>query len=137
MGGYLAGRLRHRWSRVHADEIHFRDSAQGFLAWALALLVAVSFLTSVGSGFSVPTQNSVVAQSQSTPGAVAGAAASAADSAATLPDTPTAQTVEANRKAAAYGALWLFISLLAGAFSAAIFATVGGRHRHHLHVFVA
>ena len=137
MGGYLAGRLRHRWSRVHADEVHFRDSAQGFLAWALALVVAVSFLTSAGSGFSAPTQNSVVAQAQTTPGALAGAPTPSADGAALPSDNSTASAVEANRKAAAYGALWLFISLLAGAFSAAIFATVGGRHRHHLHVYVA
>src|SRR5579871_578695 len=33
LGGYLAGRLRSRWLGVDADEIHFRDTAHGFLSW--------------------------------------------------------------------------------------------------------
>ena len=33
------------------------------------------------------------------------------------------------RKASAYAALWLFITLLMGAFTASLLATVGGRHR--------
>lgn len=36
MGGYLAGRLRQRWAGVDADEVFFRDTAQGFLAWCVA-----------------------------------------------------------------------------------------------------
>src|SRR3954464_7408757 len=36
VGGYLAGRLRHTWAGVHNDEIYFRDTAHGLLAWALA-----------------------------------------------------------------------------------------------------
>src|SRR5438270_12658059 len=36
MGGYLTGRLRTRWQSVHGDEVHFRDTANGFLAWAVA-----------------------------------------------------------------------------------------------------
>ncbi len=38
LGGYLAGRLRRRWTSVHSDEVVFRDSAHGLLAWALATL---------------------------------------------------------------------------------------------------
>ena len=38
MGGYLAGRLRTRWAGVHADEVYFRDTAHGFLAWTVATL---------------------------------------------------------------------------------------------------
>ena len=34
-GGYLTGRLRTKWVGVHTDEIYFRDTAHGFLAWAL------------------------------------------------------------------------------------------------------
>jgi hypothetical protein len=34
MGGYLAGRLRTKWHAIHNDEIHFRDTANGFLVWA-------------------------------------------------------------------------------------------------------
>src|ERR1700742_4076371 len=33
MGGYLAGRLRTKWSNIHNDEVYFRDTAHGFLAW--------------------------------------------------------------------------------------------------------
>jgi len=44
MGGYLAGRLRNRWSGVQSTEVLFRDTAHGFLAWALAsVLGAVLF----------------------------------------------------------------------------------------------
>ena len=42
MGGYIAGRLRRRWTEVHTTEVFFRDTAHGLLAWALAaVLVAV------------------------------------------------------------------------------------------------
>ena len=46
LGGYLAGRLRHRWHRVQADEVHFRDTAHGFLAWSVATLATACMLTS-------------------------------------------------------------------------------------------
>lgn len=46
MGGYLAGRLRTRWIGVHTDEVYFRDTAHGFLAWAVASLATVALLTS-------------------------------------------------------------------------------------------
>ena len=36
IGGYLAGRLRTRWLGVHSDEVYFRDTAHGFLTWAVA-----------------------------------------------------------------------------------------------------
>ncbi|MEC5398797.1 hypothetical protein [Uliginosibacterium sp. H1] len=45
IGGYLAGRLRVRWSSVQADEVYFRDTAHGFLAWSVATLVTATFLT--------------------------------------------------------------------------------------------
>jgi hypothetical protein len=44
MGGYLAGRLRTRWHAIHNDEVHFRDTANGFLAWAVAVVITVAFL---------------------------------------------------------------------------------------------
>jgi hypothetical protein len=46
MGGYLAGRLRTKWASVHSDEIYFRDTAHGFLAWAVATLLTAGLLTS-------------------------------------------------------------------------------------------
>ena len=47
MGGYLAGRLRTKWTSTHADEVYFRDTAHGFLAWAIASLVSAVMLASV------------------------------------------------------------------------------------------
>lgn len=45
-GGYLAGRLRTKWARIHTDEVFFRDTAHGFLAWALASILVAAFATS-------------------------------------------------------------------------------------------
>lgn len=47
LGGYLAGRLRTRWADTQADEVYFRDTAHGFLAWAVATLATAALLTSV------------------------------------------------------------------------------------------
>src|ERR1700730_1915841 len=60
MGGYLAGRLRTKWANIHSDEVYFRDTAHGFLAWAVALVITAAFLTSaatsmVGSTASSPS----------------------------------------------------------------------------------
>lgn len=44
IGGYMAGRLRAKWSSVHTDEVHFRDTAHGLLAWAVATLLTVALL---------------------------------------------------------------------------------------------
>lgn len=46
-GGYLAGRLRTKWSPLRADEDFFRDTAHGFLAWAVASLATAALLASV------------------------------------------------------------------------------------------
>lgn len=46
LGGYLAGRLRIRWVGVPSDEVYFRDTAHGFLAWAVASLLTAAMLTS-------------------------------------------------------------------------------------------
>ena len=74
MGGYLAGRLRTRWAAVHSDEVYFRDTAHGFLSWAVASVVTAAFLTSaVGS---------IVGETAKVGGAVGGGAATAAVSAA-------------------------------------------------------
>ena len=221
LGGYLAGRLRTRWSSTHVDEVYFRDTAHGFLAWAIATLATAAMLTSaigaiVGTGASAVGS---VAGGAATTAAVAAPAAagamkndgagmgngyfvdslfrkdatapaSAASGAApeaapmgaeagrifasgleagALPsedskylgqqvaqrtglsqadaekrvndafarmkakaDQAKAEAKEAAdkaRKASAYAALWLFISLLAGAFVASLLATFGGRQR--------
>jgi hypothetical protein len=47
MGGYLAGRLRTKWVAVHTHEVFFRDTAHGFLVWAVGLVISAFFLSSV------------------------------------------------------------------------------------------
>ena len=49
LGGYLTGRLRTKWAVIHTDEVYFRDTANGFLAWAVALVITVTFLTSAAA----------------------------------------------------------------------------------------
>lgn len=44
LGGYLSGRLRTKWVGVHTDEVFFRDTAHGFMAWAVATLVIVGLI---------------------------------------------------------------------------------------------
>jgi hypothetical protein len=48
-GGYLTGRLRTRWVSVHSDEVYFRDTAHGFLAWAVASVITAAVLASTVS----------------------------------------------------------------------------------------
>ena len=50
LGGYVAGRLRTRWISIHRDEVFFRDTAHGLLAWALATIITVGLLTSAVTG---------------------------------------------------------------------------------------
>ena len=45
IGGYLAGRLRSKWHMVHEHERYFRDSAHGFVVWALATVAVAAFLS--------------------------------------------------------------------------------------------
>ncbi len=47
LGGYLAGRLRTKWAGTHIDEVYFRDTAHGFLTWAIATLATAALLSSV------------------------------------------------------------------------------------------
>jgi hypothetical protein len=49
-GGYMAGRLRTKWVGVHTDEVFFRDTAHGFLAWAVGTLIVASLLAFAAAG---------------------------------------------------------------------------------------
>jgi hypothetical protein len=49
LGGYLTGRLRTKWVSVHTDEVYFRDTANGFLSWAVALVISMTFLASAAA----------------------------------------------------------------------------------------
>jgi hypothetical protein len=50
LGGYIAGRLRVKWANLHGDEVYFRDTAHGFLAWAVATLVAAMLIVGTVGG---------------------------------------------------------------------------------------
>ena len=228
MGGYIAGRLRTKWAAAHADEVYFRDTAHGFLAWAVASLATAALLAStigtiVGGGIQAGASVAGGIATTAAAGAGAGAApsggdagpmgyfvdalfrrdpalaapagapaaggapAGAADSAAganaaevarifvsglragPLPaedlryvgqvvaqrtglvqpeaekrvadiyarmqtklreaEVAARDAADKARKASAYAALWLFVSLLIGAFVASLAATYGGRQR--------
>ena len=219
MGGYLAGRLRTTWPEAHTDEVYFRDTAHGFLAWAVASLATAALLTSViGSILSggVQAGASVVGSVASGAGSAVGAAATSRmapggdggpmayfvdslfrrdatatpiagasmaptgteavevgrifmNAGQTLPpedlryvgqivaqrtglsqpdaekrvadvhakaqaklgeaEAAARETADKARKTSAYSALWLFVSLLVGAFVASLAATFGGRRR--------
>lgn len=231
MGGYLAGRLRTKWTEAHPDEVYFRDTAHGFLAWAVASLATAALLTSViGSilGGGVQASAAIAGGVSNTASSIAGNVASSTPNAQINSDGPMAyfvdslfrpdvaatstvgaagstattdatertyarETVEVSRifmnvsrseplpaediryvgqivahrtglsqqdaekrvagvyakaqtkaqnaeiatreaadkarKASAYSALWLFVSLLAGAFVASLAATFGGQRR--------
>jgi hypothetical protein len=49
LGGYLAGRLRTKWANLHGDEVYFRDTAHGFVTWALGTLVSIALVTAAAS----------------------------------------------------------------------------------------
>lgn len=49
IGGYLAGRLRTKWAGIHTTEVQFRDTAHGFLAWAVASVLGAVLLASPAS----------------------------------------------------------------------------------------
>jgi hypothetical protein len=110
LGGYLAGRLREKWVGIRTDEIFFRDTAHGFLAWGLATLIVVALLT-VGSALA------------------AGVAATAPPSSAL---TITPEAAEAARKAAMAFSFYSALSLLIGAFIGSAAGALGGFHRDEM-----
>jgi hypothetical protein len=48
-GGYLAGRLRGGLAGVHSHEVTFRDTASGFVAWAVTSVFIVGMIASGAS----------------------------------------------------------------------------------------
>ena len=65
VGGYLAARLRTRWVGVHSNEVFFRDTAHGFLAWAFATVICATALgaaiTHIASGAAAGTRRRGIA----------------------------------------------------------------------------
>jgi|SRR5579862_4221767 len=139
-GGYLAGRLRTRWVGVHTDEVFFRDTAHGFLVWAVSVVVTAAWLASAAASLAGSTAAGamgagVVAAEANPDGQRAYLAQRPPRMDATSPSTSDDSVAQAKtsadaaRKAAAYASLWIFVSLLVGAFSASYAATWGGRSR--------
>lgn len=114
-GGYMAGRLRSKTPGLRTDEVFFRDSAHGLLAWALAtLLVAALF-----------TLGTVLAGA----GAAAAGAAGGAGAAAANASGETAKQVA---EAAANFSIFTAISLLIGGFIGGVSGALGGYHRDEI-----
>jgi hypothetical protein len=67
MGGYLAGRLRTKWTRIHGDEVYFRDTAHGFLSWAVGLVITAAFLASATASMVGGAPSRVATGSSSVP----------------------------------------------------------------------
>lgn len=104
LGGYMAGRLRTRWPGTQLDEVYFRDTAHGFLAWGVATLLTAAALTGViGTILGTSEPQSV--------------------------EATVAQITDEQRRNTAKASLWIFASLLVGAFTASWLATYGGRRR--------
>lgn len=210
LGGYITGRLRVRWADIHSDEVYFRDTAHGLIAWSVATLAAAVLLTStlstvlggglrlgaqIGEGVaegateaasemitnvasssdtyftdsllrsssnaantadenvrtevstvflhslatgefsaedrqyiaSVIAANTGLSQSQAE-SRVSEVFANAQEAAAAA-ENAAREAADVAREAASTTALWMFISLLCGAFFASLMATFGGRQR--------
>lgn len=72
LGGYIAGRLRYGWATARPDEIYFRDTAHGFVTWAVASVFGALVLSSaasglIGSATTGVTQGAATAASQAGP----------------------------------------------------------------------
>jgi hypothetical protein len=74
VGGYLTGRLRTKWVGTHTHEVFFRDTAHGFLAWAVATLLVVGLAAAA-------TSAAISGGARATTAVAAGAAQGAAGSA--------------------------------------------------------
>lgn len=70
LGGYITGRLRMRWAGTASDEIYFRDTAHGVLAWALATVMGAALLASAATAI---TSGAAAGASPSVPTAAQGA----------------------------------------------------------------
>jgi hypothetical protein len=189
-GGYLTGRLRTKWTLVHTDEVFFRDTANGFLSWAVALVASVALMASAAASMAGSVAEGRSSQDGSAVATIIDpnlyftdalfrsdhTGSESADTASRMEvgrilaygakqgQIPSAdqnylsrlvaartglsqpeaakrvsdvmndarQAADAARQATAHLLLWLFLSLLMGAFSASYAATIGGRQRDHV-----
>jgi hypothetical protein len=97
-GGYLTGRLRTKWTLVHTDEVFFRDTANGFLAWAVALVVSVAFLASAATSMAGSTAQARASSANATENAIADPSMYYVDALFRPKSVPTRATRHSNRK---------------------------------------
>jgi hypothetical protein len=94
LGGYLTGRLRTKWVGLHTHEVFFRDTANGFLTWAVAAVIGAAFLASAAASVVSGTATVVAGvASGAAAGASQGVAEQASQSVGTIAD-PTAYFVD-------------------------------------------
>src|SRR5450759_159659 len=94
LGGYLTGRLRTKWVGLHTHEVFFRDTANGFLTWAVATVIGAAFLASAAASAVSGTATMVAGvASGAAAGASQGATQAATRSGGSLAD-PTAYYVD-------------------------------------------
>ena len=140
MGGYITGRLRHRWLATHTHEVFFRDTAHGLVTWAVATIavaaVAAGSLSSIAGG---ATRSAGGAATASAANATAGSAGIPQDEVQKRVDSVVAETNDGQlrlkaaadeaRKAAAETAVFTALAMLIGAFIASVAAAIGGHLR--------
>jgi hypothetical protein len=73
LGGHVTGRLRHRYLGIHDNEVYFRDTLHGLVAWALALIVGAALLASSANAIvGNAAANTAPAVASQSPGPAAG-----------------------------------------------------------------
>jgi len=147
IGGYMAGRLRVKWASLHTDEMYFRDTAHGLLAWALSTMLVAALFSSVISGDLLQETMRILANSiengsladddraclakriaartgldqaaaeKRVDDVYARGGGAAAKAKATAKEAAK-EAADTARKAAAVTALWLTVAMLTGAFVA-------------------
>lgn len=111
IGGYLAGRLRIKWATVHTDEVYFRDTAHGFLAWAIASLATAALIGSVvGNVISSGVSASATLVSTAVDTAGGAGAVAAANHTSPMMSTGSTINISSNDGALAYTVDSLFRS---------------------------
>jgi len=68
LGGYVAGRLRTKWSGTHTHEVFFRDTAHGLITWSVATVfvawvIAGSASSGLGAGMRAAAGGASAAES--------------------------------------------------------------------------
>ncbi len=93
VGGYITGRLRTRWVGTHTHEVFFRDTAHGFISWALStVIVATLFASAATSIVSAGAHGAAVASGAAMGASQGAGAASPAQGAATSGEMSASET---------------------------------------------